>query len=167
MTNATTDAVIGAGGRPGVEASDDAYHEVEHQLAVLFRRAHALSAEMSRRIHPELDPGAYGLLIFIGQGDPVRPSDLAAHLGVGKATISRQLKVLGELGLVTREPDPDDGRAHLLALTDEGRQRLENARTARQRRFRALLDSWPEDEVRSLARMLARFNNLTREMTEV
>ncbi|MCW2877402.1 MAG: transcriptional regulator, MarR family [Sphaerisporangium sp.] len=137
------------------------YCAVEHQLGVLFRRSRALSAEMGREVHPELEPGAYSILVRIGEAAPARSSDLAAYFGVGKATISRQLKVLEELGLVGREPDPLDGRAHLLGLTDEGRLRLDRARSARQRRFHAMLGTWPEEDVRLLGRMLARLNALT------
>jgi DNA-binding MarR family transcriptional regulator len=139
----------------------EAYCAVEHQLGVLFRRSRALSAEVRREMYPELDPGAYGLLVLISEAAPARPTYLAAYYGIGKATISRQLKVLEELGLIGRAPDPVDGRAHLLQLTDEGRQRLDRLRRARQERCRALLDTWPEDEVRLLADMLSRFNALT------
>jgi DNA-binding MarR family transcriptional regulator len=82
------------------------------------------------------------------------------HFGLGKATISRQLKVLAELGLIEREPDPGDGRAHVLVLTAQGRQRLESARAARRERWHALLATWPVDDVSLLAGMLARFNVL-------
>ncbi|GAA3793598.1 MarR family transcriptional regulator [Sphaerisporangium flaviroseum] len=145
----------------------EAYCAVEHQLGVLFRRSRALSAEMGREVHPELEPGAYGLLVRIGEAAPARSSDLAAYFGVGKATISRQLKVLEELGLIGREPDPLDGRAHRLALTEEGRLRLQRARSARQKRFYALLGTWPEEDVRLLAQMLARFNALADTMGDV
>lgn len=141
-----------------------AFCEVEHQLGILFRRAHALSAQMRRTVHPELDSNAYGLLVRIDAVAPVRPSDLAAYVGVGKATISRQVKVLEELGLVGREPDPLDRRAHLLVLTEEGKQRLGRARAARQRQLYTLLAAWPHEEVRLLARMLRRFNALTETM---
>lgn len=138
----------------------EAYRAVEHELGVLFRRARALSAEVAREVHPELEPAAYGLLIGIYDCARSRPSDLADHFGVGKATISRQVKVLEQLRLIERRPDPDDGRAHLLVLTDEGRRRVETARTARQQRFHAMLATWPAEDVRVLGRMLARFNDL-------
>jgi DNA-binding MarR family transcriptional regulator len=152
-----------------VKAAEDiqAYHDVEHELAVLFRRAHGISAELSRSVHSELDPGAYGLLVRIRQVAPVRPSDLASYLGVGKATISRQLKGLEDLGLIRREPDPLDRRAHLLGLTAEGWRRLESARDARRELLHSLLSAWPEEDVRLLARMLARFNALTGSAAEL
>ncbi|MCW2912887.1 MAG: transcriptional regulator, MarR family [Actinomycetia bacterium] len=142
----------------------EAYQAVEHQLGVLLRRARALSAEMAREVHPELESAAYGLLIGMRDCARSRPSDLADYFGVGKATISRQVKVLEQLGLIERRPDPDDGRAHLLVLTDEGRLRLDAARTARQKRFHAMLDTWPAEDVRGLARTLARFNELGERM---
>ncbi|MCW2944837.1 MAG: transcriptional regulator, MarR family [Actinoallomurus sp.] len=139
----------------------EAYNAIEHELGVLLRRARALSAEMGREVHPDLEPGAYGLLIGVHDCARTRPSDLADYFGLGKATISRQLKGLEELGLVGREPDPADGRAHRLVLTEEGRQRLDGAREARRERFHALLGTWPEEDVRLLARMLGRFNGLS------
>jgi DNA-binding MarR family transcriptional regulator len=138
----------------------ETYDAVEHQLGVLLRRARSLSLSMMRQVHHELDPDAYGLLIGLYDCAPVRPSELAAYLGVGKATISRQVRVLEDLGLVERRPDPGDGRAHLLALTGEGQRRLDTVRAARRERFNALLGTWPEEDVRVLATMLARFNGL-------
>lgn len=147
--------------RPPTAGEREAYCDVERQLAILLRRAQAFSAGMGREVHPELDSGAYGLLVRIEQSSPMRSSDLAAYLRVGRATISRQLKVLDELGLISRSPDPEDGRAHLLALTPEGRRRLHNARAAREGQLRTLLAAWPEEDVRLLAVMLERFNVLT------
>jgi DNA-binding MarR family transcriptional regulator len=144
-----------------VAEEPEAYNAVEHELGVLLRRARAISAEMGREVHPDLEPGAYGLLIGLHDCARARPSDLAEYFGLGKATVSRQLKVLEALGLIEREPDPDDGRAHRLSLTDEGKQRLEGARAARRERFHALLGTWPEEDVRLLATMLARFNGLS------
>ncbi|WP_203990473.1 MarR family winged helix-turn-helix transcriptional regulator [Sphaerisporangium rufum] len=141
-------------------ADGEAIRMLEHQLGVLLRRSRALSAEVGRAVHPELEPGAYGILVRVAEVAPARPSDLAAYFGVGKATMSRQVKGLEGLGLVEREPDPADGRAHLLSLTGEGRRRLDRARTARRRRFDGLLGTWPQDDVRLLAGMLARLNAL-------
>jgi DNA-binding MarR family transcriptional regulator len=115
---------------------------------------------MGREVHPDLDPEAYGLLAGVHAHSWARASDLALHFGLGKATVSRQLKVLAQLELIDRESDPADGRAHVLVLTEEGRQRLERARTARRRRWHAMLGTWPVDDVRLMAGMLARFDQL-------
>jgi DNA-binding MarR family transcriptional regulator len=148
------------------DRGDQAFCAVEQELGLLYRRARALSVDMAREVHPELEPGPYSLLGRLDEVAPARSSDLAGYFGVGKATISRQLKALEELGLIGREPDPVDGRAHLLVLTAHGKQRLDRARTARQQRFRALLGMWPQEEVEQLARMLGRFNTLTERQGE-
>lgn len=140
---------------------DDAFDAVEHELCVLLRRARAISAELSRTVHPDLDPEAYGLLVGVHDHGQVRASELAGHFGLGKATVSRQVKVLDELGLIERRPDPADGRAHVLVLTAKGRQRLEAARSARRLRWHTKLGCWPVDDVRTLAGLLAQFNGLS------
>ncbi|HEY0539035.1 MAG TPA: MarR family transcriptional regulator [Actinoallomurus sp.] len=139
---------------------DHAFEAIERELGTLLRRARAMSADMGRQVHPDLDPEAYGLLAGIHDDSRARASDLAGHFRLGKATISRQLKVLADLGLIEREPDPADGRAHILVLTEEGRRRLESARSARRERWHGFLGTWPVADVRLLADMLARFNRL-------
>ena len=83
-------------------APDVAYVDLERELRVLLRRAGAAAAAMARRIHPGLEASAYPLLAHIADHPGVRGSDLAAHFGVGRATISRQLSRLHTLGLVAR-----------------------------------------------------------------
>jgi DNA-binding MarR family transcriptional regulator len=140
--------------------SRETYDALERELGVFWRRARAASDRLSRAVHPDLDSAAYGLLARVRDHGLVRPSDLAEYVGVGKATISRQLKVVEDLGLIERRPDPADGRAHLLALTDEGRRRLDDVRSARREHFHARLSNWPEEDVRTLATLLARLNSL-------
>jgi DNA-binding MarR family transcriptional regulator len=152
MTQAPTGADV---------SGDAAFRAVEHELGLLIRRARALSAQVARDVHPELEPGPYGLLVRLAEVAPARSSDLAEFFCLGKATVSRQLKALAELGLIGRQPDPVDGRAHLLVLTTEGRQRLDRARSAREQRFRGLLQTWQQEDVEQLAQMLGRFNTLT------
>ncbi|MBM9503626.1 MarR family winged helix-turn-helix transcriptional regulator [Actinacidiphila acididurans] len=148
---------------PGAAAdtsTDSATDALERELTVLFRRARAYSGELARAVHPELEPAAYGLLVRLEEAEPERATDLAAYFGVGKATMSRQLRALEELGLVTREPDPGDGRAFLMRLTDEGRERYARVRRARRERFVRQLSTWDRPEVAELSRLLHRFNGL-------
>jgi hypothetical protein len=50
--------------------SDEPYRVVEHEIAILFRRARARSADLARDVHPELEADAYGLLVRIEQAGP-------------------------------------------------------------------------------------------------
>lgn len=87
-----------------------------------------------------------------------RATDLASYFGVGKATMSRQLRALEDLGLVAREPDPADGRAFLVHLTDEGLARFRSVRDARRDRYVRKLADWDRTEVAELARLLHQLN---------
>jgi DNA-binding MarR family transcriptional regulator len=53
--------------------------------------------------------------------EPVAPGRLADRLGLTDGAISKLAHRLGGKGLVTREVDPHDGRAHRLALSNDGR----------------------------------------------
>ncbi|MFG1809461.1 MarR family winged helix-turn-helix transcriptional regulator [Streptomyces sp. NPDC049040] len=145
----------------GADPSADA---LERELTVLFRRARAASGELARAVHPDLEPAAYGLLVRLQEAEPERATDLASYFGVGKATMSRQLRALEALGLVTREPDPGDGRAFLMRLTPNGRDRFDRVRGARRAAYRRQLAAWERSDVADLARLLHDLNESTAEI---
>src|SRR5690242_2685287 len=92
-----------SGREPGVNGGSGVDHEflaLELELAVFLRRARANSGEMAREVHPELEAAAYGLFVRLESAGRQRATDLAAYFGVGKATMSRQLRALEGLGLV-------------------------------------------------------------------
>jgi DNA-binding MarR family transcriptional regulator len=135
--------------------------DLERELTVFLRRARAFSGEMAREVHPELEPAAYGLFVRLDDGGPQRATDLALYFGVGKATISRQLRVLEHLGLIYRAPDPDDGRASLIHLTPRGRDRFRSVREARRAQYVRRLASWDPAEIAELARLLHQLNTMS------
>lgn len=137
---------------------DREFLALERELAVFLRRARAQSGEMAREVHPELEPAAYGLFVRLDDAGPQRATELAGYFGVGKATMSRQLRALEDLGLVARDPDPADGRASLVRLTEEGRNRFRRVRDARRERYVRKLADWDRAEVAELARLLNHFN---------
>jgi DNA-binding MarR family transcriptional regulator len=55
-------------------------------------------------------------------------SDLWKRLGVSRATVSRMLRALEELGLVARRWDPNNRRQKIVQLTDAGAKALRRAR---------------------------------------
>ena len=142
----------------GVDQDDREFLSLERELTVLFRRARANQGEMAREVHPDLESAAYGLLVRLEETGRRRATELAAYIGVGKATMSRQLRALEQLGLVAREPDPADGRAWLVDLTEEGRTRVSRVREARRARYVRHFADWDRREVAELARLLHELN---------
>lgn len=108
-----------------VEAGDNvdaALQQVEHQLSMFWRRARSLSHQLSRQVHPDMEPAAYGLLSIIRKEGPIRLTELASCIGVGKPSVSRQIAFLESIGMVYKEADPQDGRAQSIRLTPRGRK---------------------------------------------
>jgi DNA-binding MarR family transcriptional regulator len=147
---------------PGTPGSDPhgSFVRLEREIGLLLRRSRAISARLARELHPDLDGAAYGLLALLQDAGPLRASDLVARLGLDKSTVSRQVASLVDLGMVTRAPDPADGRAQVLTTSAEGAARLARIREVRRARWEADLSGWPADDVATLGELLARLNRL-------
>lgn len=115
-----------------------------------------VARQRAPRHHPLVDPMAYPLLFTISRG-PSRVSEVAEAVHTDVSTVSRQVSTLVDLGFVSREADPDDGRAQVLAVTAEGSALLGTLREGRERWLQSLLAAWSDDDVRSLTHQLARF----------
>lgn len=140
------------------DPASEPYAALEREFRVLIRRAQSAAAQTAKRVHPELDASAYPILAHISTHPGVRGSDLAAHFGVGRATVSRQLSRLAELGLVQREVDPEDTRGQRITLTGDGAARFERARANRISMLEQALRAWPHEDVTQLATLLRRYS---------
>src|SRR5688500_5399194 len=138
----------------------EAFVRLEREIALLLRRARAISTHLAGELHPELDGAAYGLLALLQVTGPLRASDLVARLGLDKSTVSRQVANLVDLGLVDRAADPVDGRAQVLTPSVEGAARLERVRQSRRARWEADMSDWPAEDVARLAELLGRLNRI-------
>ena len=144
-----------------VEADDHvdaALQQVEHQLSMFWRRARSLSYQLSRQVHPDMEPAAYGLLSIIRTEGPIRLTDLASCIGVGKPSVSRQVAFLEGIGMVSKEADPKDGRAQSIRLTAKGEDKMHQVQDARRQVFRERLGEWPLNEIQTLADYIERLN---------
>jgi DNA-binding MarR family transcriptional regulator len=145
-----------------VEAGDDvdaALQQVEHQLSMFWRRARSLSHQLSRQVHPDMEPAAYGLLSIIRKEGPIRLTELASCIGVGKPSVSRQIAFLESIGMVYKEADPQDGRAQSIRLTPKGEDKMHQVQDARRQVFRERLGEWPLAEIQTLADYIERLNS--------
>ena len=72
--------------------------------------------------------------------DDVTTVELARYLGITKQSTSEVVALLEKTGTVRRAPHPSDGRARVLLLTDDGKERLEQGRL----RWQRVEDEWAE-----------------------
>jgi DNA-binding MarR family transcriptional regulator len=100
-------------------------------------------------------------------GDALRVTDLADRLGVDAPTVTRKIQQLEREQLVSRRPDPDDGRATRIMLTRAGRRAIEKVLEARREWYERLVADWSDDDLTTFASLLVRFSaNLTRDLDE-
>ncbi|MGW5156917.1 MarR family winged helix-turn-helix transcriptional regulator [Nonomuraea wenchangensis] len=87
---------------------------------------------------------------------------LAETIGADKTRIIATLDKLQADGLITREPDPRDRRARILAITDEGRARRRAVRAEIQANEERLLARLPEADRQGFLRALQTLSLLPR-----
>ncbi len=142
--------------RPAV--ADSAIGAVEQQLGVLFNRVRVLWKEQAASVHPDLQPIGYKLLSALVRGGPAHSGALAEQLATDKSVVSRQVRILADLGLVESRVDERDARARLLVATPVGEARVLEVRSGAQSELRERLRGWPEGDVAKFAELLARMN---------
>jgi DNA-binding MarR family transcriptional regulator len=72
--------------------------------------------------------------------------------------VSRQIQLLVDLGLATKERDPDDGRAWVVAPTDAARDRISAMVSARRARLGRRLEDWSDEDLEGFVATLGRYN---------
>lgn len=104
---------------------------------------------------PDIDAAGYHVLFALDRG-AARVTALAELIQSDVSTASRQVSHLDSLALVERVADPEDGRAHLVQLSESGRAVLRALDAHRGQVFGALLATWSEEDASSLVGQLAR-----------
>ncbi|WP_163505660.1 MarR family winged helix-turn-helix transcriptional regulator [Fodinicola acaciae] len=142
----------------------DARPDLAAMLAPLVRSL--IAAE-----HPVLDRhgvSMWGYSVLTALDD--RPDDnpirtqaaLAEAIGADKTRIIAYLDELQDRGLISREPDPDDRRVRLLAITDAGRQLRRAVRADIQARENELLATLPAADRKGFLRALRTLSDMAR-----
>ena len=140
------------------EGFAEAVKSAQQQIGTLLVRARKSIATRAAIIHPELKPMGYSAMMVLSHRGPVQQLTLTQILDADKAVVSRLLKQMEELGLITRTSDPADGRAMIVSLTPDARERFEFAQDSSRQKLFDQLSRWEVSEVRQFATVLARFN---------
>ncbi|WOF23722.1 MarR family transcriptional regulator [Microbacterium betulae] len=166
MTNDTSPpgaAPSGKARRPGSVPPEraEAIKAVESEFGELMMRVRRMIHRNADRVSPGMNPGAYKIFTSIVRNGPVKASDIAERMMLDKGQMSRTVKELEDLGLVTRTPDPGDRRASLLEATPHGVARLDEARSGNDSLLYDTLVDWDLDRVLDLADLLHALTNGT------
>jgi DNA-binding MarR family transcriptional regulator len=90
--------------------------------------------------YDDLNPAHVGLFRYPTL-DRLRPSEVAEQLRITRQSVNDLLGHLELCGYMTREPDPDDGRARMIVLTAKGR-RLEKTINAQAKAAELEIAQW-------------------------
>ncbi|HLS01439.1 MAG TPA: MarR family transcriptional regulator [Beutenbergiaceae bacterium] len=115
-------------------------------MALLTKLPGALDTQLTREAG--LTFFEYTVLGMLAEADgKLRMSTLAERTNGSLSRLSHVARRLQAQGLMTREPDPQDGRATLAVITPQGRQRVEKAAPGHVLHARALVvdAASPED----------------------
>jgi DNA-binding MarR family transcriptional regulator len=170
MTTITETADPANRARPAGPAAQDNTHqedsdqqvsgvsaELERTLTSVARAILRLDVPKSALAEGEtIDRAGYWLLLRVSRDAPMRLSDLAEQVELDLSTVSRQMRDLVGCGLIKKVPDPNDGRASLLSLSERGWAVLASVSEARQRALARAIVGWSDDERNQLAAGLLR-----------
>lgn len=136
----------------------DSLRQLEHEVGVLIRRIKRVIGERAQAVHEDLQPASYLMLGYLAEQGPLRASAMAEVFHIDKGAISRQVQHLVELGLVARTPDPADGRATLVAATDDAVRRMADVAEHRRKWLDEQLGDWSDEELLDFVKVLGRYN---------
>jgi DNA-binding MarR family transcriptional regulator len=109
--------------RPAQSGSDSREFVIEDSLGYLVNKAARM---MAQQLGEQLRPagvriGQWAVLMFLWARDGLSQAELSRVVAIEPPTMVRTIDRMVRDGLVTRAPDPNDGRVSRIYLTDRGR----------------------------------------------
>ncbi|MEU8112670.1 MarR family transcriptional regulator [Micromonospora sp. NPDC048947] len=140
------------------DSDESTLGQIETEVALLMRFGEATRRATGTAEHRVLDRAAYVILRHLADAGPQNVSALAARLNLDGSTVTRQVSALQRDGLITRTPDPSDGRGTVISPTPAGLQRMAAVQAARTRLYGDMLADWSPEDRTTLAALLTRLN---------
>lgn len=143
---------------PHDPAVDQSIARVEEQFGLLINRVKASMRDRAERVYPGLQPVGYKVLSTVVRAGRLQSGALSEMLMTDKSIISRTVKYLEQVGLITREPDPLDGRSSYVVPTAIAIERMDAVRLDDQEMLYDRLRGWDLGDVERLATLLHMLN---------
>lgn len=119
----------------------------------LFRTQHEIFAEFSDDFSEEtLTGGEYDVLLTVtrGESSSARLRDVTANMLISQPSVSRLVDRMVSRGLLSKCPDPDDGRGAVVRATDRGVELFRRVATVHGRAIAARMAVLTDDELAQL-----------------
>lgn len=110
-----------------------------------------LTMVLGRRFRTRIDgdsvePAHASILYTLKCHGAMRLGDLAETMRLDASTVSRHVQQLGEQGFIDRDPDPEDGRARIIAISEAGRGALKHTFDQRRAFITGAMADWDEGD---------------------
>ncbi|SDB94094.1 transcriptional regulator, MarR family [Sanguibacter gelidistatuariae] len=122
-----------------------------HDILRAFEEFGRAQREVGSRLTRSLDVprASIGLLRYLNTHGPVQIGCAAQHFRVDLSVTSRQVSVLVDAGLATRDVDHDDRRARTVVLTDQGRAKVAELGEAVTALMSEIFEDWDPAELKT------------------
>ena len=134
---------------------EDLKLSAEHFL-LLIDRLRQLGPQTAPPKEANISPSQMALISFSASNPGCGIQAIATGLKLAKPTVSIGVNQLEDAGFLTRQPDPNDGRAVQLYLTPKGQELQQRTHNFRSKKFEILLSSLTPQERTTLLTLLER-----------
>ncbi|WP_238161890.1 MarR family winged helix-turn-helix transcriptional regulator [Kribbella antibiotica] len=119
---------------------------LEQETLQLLMGMHRIVRYLRRSRSAVLHPTQFLALMLVADEQPIRIGEIATRVPCSQPTATTTVAALEEAGLVRREPDPVDGRATAVVLTDLGATTVADSGRQAAEELTKLLDRLDPDE---------------------
>ncbi|TEU01336.1 MAG: MarR family transcriptional regulator [Anaerolineales bacterium] len=126
------------------------------QFLLLMDRLRQLGPQTAPPKEANISPSQLAFITFSASNPGCGVQAIASGLKLSKPTVSVGVSQLEGAGFLTRQPDPQDGRAVQLFLTRKGQELHQRTHEFRCKRFEGLLTSLTHQERTTLLTLLER-----------
>lgn len=120
-----------------------------------------LARKLRREAEPGITPSMLAALSSVDRQGPLTMSELCVVEQVQPPSMTRIVAALVDLGLVSRESDPSDGRVAWVTVTPQGRKLLDRSRGRKEAYLAKALRDLDAHELETLEEAAAIIEGLT------
>ena len=125
-----------------------------HLLREIVRTYQALLHVFSRQVGMPASQLTLLRLLVLNHPGEMGILEIARRLGINAAAVSRQVKEMAARNLVTRRPEPKDGRRSFIKLTPEGLRTFQQIHERAHEFEKALEVNLSKEEIATATRVL-------------
>ncbi|WP_292830924.1 MarR family transcriptional regulator [Microbacterium sp.] len=128
----------------------------------LFRAQHAVLYEISVDFYDkDLTQSEYDVLLTVsrGKGNAARLRDVTANMLISQPSVSRLVDRMVARGLISKCPDPEDGRGAVVRATEQGLAAFRRIATVHGQSIAERMSVLTDDELTQLRALTAKLRS--------